>query len=109
MFINDLFLKEAEVNHNTSSGTGSSIISSNPDGYASEEDDQSILKLSDLRKTRLTLGQLNKLRKMSAIVSEHLRIQADMHKYAATAIAETHRLSFELYKDIEKCLTSTKS
>ena len=54
-------------------------------------------------------AQLNKLRKMSAIVSEHLRIQADMHKYAATAIAETHRLSFELYKDIEKCLTSTKS
>jgi hypothetical protein len=67
MFINDLFLKEAEVNHNTSAGTGSSIISANPDGYASEEDDQSILKLSDLRKTRLTLGQLNKLRKMNDI------------------------------------------
>ena len=33
-----------------------------PQGYSSEEDDQSILKLSDLRKTRLTLGQLNKLR-----------------------------------------------
>lgn len=53
-------------------------------------------------------AQLNKLRKMSVIVSEHLRIQADMHKYAAQAIAETHKLSFELYKDIEKCLSSTK-
>jgi len=67
MFINDLFLKEAEVNHNTSSGTGTSIISANPDGYASEEDDQSILKLSDMRKTRLTLGQLNKLRIMNDV------------------------------------------
>ena len=38
------------------------VIKPNPMGYASEEDDQSILKLSDLRKTRLTLGQLNKLR-----------------------------------------------
>lgn len=31
-------------------------------GYSSEEDDQSVLKLSDMRKTRLTLGQLNRLR-----------------------------------------------
>jgi len=54
-------------------------------------------------------AQLHKLKKMSVIVSEHLRIQADMHKYAAAAIAETHKLSFELYRDIEKCLTSTKS
>lgn len=38
------------------------VIKSLPKGYGSEEDDQSVLKLSDLRKTRLTLGQLNKLR-----------------------------------------------
>lgn len=37
-------------------------VESLPQGYASEEDDQTVLKLSDMRKTRLTLGQLNKLR-----------------------------------------------
>lgn len=37
-------------------------IESLPTGYSTEDDDQSVLKLSDLRKTRLTLGQLNKLR-----------------------------------------------
>ena len=52
MFINDLF-EDNESND---------VIKSLPQGYGSEEDDQSILKLSDLRKTRLTLGQLNKLR-----------------------------------------------
>ena len=39
-----------------------STVEKLPQGYSSEEDDQSILKLSDLRKTRLTLGQLNRLR-----------------------------------------------
>lgn len=36
----------------------------NPDakGYSTEKDDQSVLKLHDLRKTRLTLAQLNRLR-----------------------------------------------
>lgn len=54
MFINDLLLE-------------SDTIEKNPDGYASEEDDQSILKLSDMRKTRLTLSQLNKLRIMNDV------------------------------------------
>ena len=31
-------------------------------GYQSEKDDKSTMKLSDLRKTRLTLAHLNKLR-----------------------------------------------
>jgi hypothetical protein len=31
-------------------------------GYQSEKDDKSVMKLSDLRKTRLTLAHLNKLR-----------------------------------------------
>jgi hypothetical protein len=31
-------------------------------GYNSAADDQSVMKLSDLRKTRLTLGDLNRLR-----------------------------------------------
>jgi hypothetical protein len=42
-------------------------IEPTPKGYATEKDDQSILSLADLRKTRLTLGQLNKLRKMNDI------------------------------------------
>ncbi len=33
-----------------------------PLGYSTEKDDNSVQKLSDLRKTRLTLGHLNKLR-----------------------------------------------
>jgi hypothetical protein len=43
------------------------IIEPTPTGYATEKDDQSILKLSDMRKTRLTLGQLNKLRMMNDV------------------------------------------
>lgn len=38
------------------------VIKANPDGYASEKDDNTVLKLKDLRKTRLTLAHLNKLR-----------------------------------------------
>jgi hypothetical protein len=33
-----------------------------PAGYRTEKDDHSVMKLSDLRKTRLTLAHLNKLR-----------------------------------------------
>lgn len=55
MFINDLFLKE------------NSAVKPTPVGYATEEDDQSTLSLSDMRKTRLTLGQLNKLRMMNDV------------------------------------------
>jgi hypothetical protein len=33
-----------------------------PEGYHSEKDDNSVMKLKDLRKTRLTLGHINKLR-----------------------------------------------
>jgi len=36
-------------------------------GYYDPEDDNSQLKMSDLRKTRLTLLQLNKLRKMDDV------------------------------------------
>ena len=50
----------------------SSVIEELPQGYSTEDDDQSILKLSDMRKTRLTLGQLNKLRMMNDVKSiEH--------------------------------------
>lgn len=36
-------------------------------GHQSEQDDQSVMKLSDLRKTRLTLAHLNRLRQASDV------------------------------------------
>jgi len=33
-----------------------------PEGYQNEKDDQSVAKMSDSRKTRLTLAHLNQLR-----------------------------------------------
>lgn len=47
--------------------TESSLIEPTPRGYENEDDNQSVLKLSDMRKTRLTLGQLNKLRQMNDV------------------------------------------
>lgn len=43
------------------------VIQDDPKGYRSEKDDNSSLRLSDLRKTRLTLNALNKLRVMNDI------------------------------------------
>lgn len=36
-------------------------------GYISPEDDNSVPRLKDLRKTKLTLGQINRLRKISDV------------------------------------------
>lgn len=47
------------------------------------------------------LDQLNRIKQMSTAVAEHLRVQIDVHKYAAAAIAETHKMSFDLYKEID--------
>ena len=41
------------------------VFEQETDGYRTEKDDNTTLKLSDLRKTKLTLMQLNKLRKMN--------------------------------------------
>jgi len=77
MFITELFLLEQSPD----------TIVPTPPGYASEEDDQSILKLSDMRKTRLTLGQLNKLRMMNDIRrvehEEKLKTVSTQYKPAA--------------------------
>ena len=43
------------------------IFEPNPAGYATEKDDNSAEKLSDLRKTKLTLKQLNRLRIMNDV------------------------------------------
>ena len=45
----------------------SSVIEPNPLGYSTDADDQTELKLSDVRKTRLTLSQINKLRVLNDI------------------------------------------
>lgn len=55
MYVTELFMNET------------TIVEPTPPGYATEKDDQSILKLSDLRKTRLTLAQINRLRKINDI------------------------------------------
>jgi len=49
---------------------------------------------------------LGKLKQMSATVAEHLKIQVDIHKYAAAAIHESHKLSFDLYKEIDGYMKS---
>lgn len=43
------------------------IFDTNPTGYSTEKDDNSVVKLSDLRKTKLTLKQLNRLRIMNDV------------------------------------------
>lgn len=43
------------------------LFTQNPTGYSTEKEDSSTLKLSDLRKTRLTLAQLQKLRQMNDV------------------------------------------
>jgi len=38
-----------------------------PNGYGDEADDKSVMTLSDVRKTRLSLAQINKLRVLNDI------------------------------------------
>ena len=45
------------------------MFSSTPAGYHNEEDDNTPLKLSDMRKTKITLMQLNRLRVMDDVRS----------------------------------------
>lgn len=56
-------------------------------GRRSEEEDNTPLKLSDLRKTRLSLEQINRLRMMNDVRSlEHEKHLEKIHKqYAAPA------------------------
>jgi hypothetical protein len=58
-------------------------------GYESEQDDQTTMKLSDLRKTRLTLAHLNRLRQASDIRKfEHEKnIQQIQGQYKAAPAA----------------------
>jgi hypothetical protein len=43
------------------------IFEPTPAGYATEKEDNSAVKLSDLRKTKLTIKQINRLRIMNDV------------------------------------------
>jgi hypothetical protein len=45
----------------------SPIIEPLPTGYGDEKEDQTTLKLADMRKTRLTFAQLNRIRIMNDV------------------------------------------
>jgi len=60
------------------------VFETDETGYYDPEDDNSELKLSDLRKTRLTLLQLSKLRKMDDVRAYE---QAQKIKYVQTQYA----------------------
>lgn len=45
----------------------SEIFKPMPDGYSTEKEDNSAVKLSDVRKTRLSLAQINRLRVMNDV------------------------------------------
>ena len=56
-----------------------------PAGYQSEKDDHTALKLSDLRKTKLTLKQLNRLRIMNDVrkLEHEKKVEAVQNQYKA--------------------------
>lgn len=56
-----------------------------PVGYSTEKEDNSPLKLSDLRKTKLTLKQLNRLRIMNDVrkLEHEKKIDAVQQQYKA--------------------------
>ena len=45
----------------------SELFEPTPDGYRDEKEDNSVQKLSDVRKTRLSLAQINRLRTMNDV------------------------------------------
>ena len=77
MVISELFICEMEA--------GTDVIEPTPIGYSTEKEDQSTLKLSDMRKTRLTLAQLNKLRILNDIraVEHSMKVKSLAAQYKA--------------------------
>jgi hypothetical protein len=61
-----------------------------PTGYQTEKDDNSAVKLRDLRKTKLTLKQLNRLRIMNDIrkLEHEKKIEAVQSQYKAAPAAQ---------------------
>tara|TARA_B110000977_G_scaffold85900_1_gene114481 strand:- start:582 stop:806 length:225 start_codon:yes stop_codon:yes gene_type:complete len=57
------------------------MFDSSREGYETEEDDNTTLSLNDLRKTKLTLMQLNRLRIMDDVRTfEQERKKEEVHK-----------------------------
>lgn len=56
-----------------------------PEGYRTEKDDNTPLKLSDLRKTKLTIKQLNRLRIMNDVrkLEHEQKLETVRTQYAA--------------------------
>jgi len=60
-----------------------------PNGYSTDKEDNSVLKISDLRTTRLDLAQLNKLRKMNDVrnIEQQEKIKTISKQYKPPAAA----------------------
>jgi len=60
-----------------------------PAGYQTEKDDNTAVKLSDLRKTKLTIKQLNRLRIMNDVrkLEHEKKIETVQTQYKAPAAA----------------------
>jgi hypothetical protein len=56
-------------------------------GYSTEKDDNTALKLSDLRKTKLTIKQLNRLRIMNDVrkLEHEKKVNSVQQQYKAPA------------------------
>jgi len=65
------------------------IFETIPDGYSTDKEDNTVLKLSDLRTTRLDLTQLNKLRKMNDVrnIEQQEKIKTISKQYKPPAAA----------------------
>ena len=65
------------------------IFEPTPAGYSTEKDDHTTLKLSDLRKTKLTLKQLNRLRIMNDVrkLEHEKKIDSVQQQYKVPAAA----------------------
>ena len=63
------------------------IFEPTPTGYTTEKDDNSAVKLSDLRKTKLTLKQLNRLRIMNDVrkLEHEQKLDSVRNQYKAPA------------------------
>ena len=63
------------------------VFEQETDGYRTEKDDNTVLKLSDLRKTKLTLKQLNRLRIMNDVrkLEHEKKLETVQDQYKAPA------------------------
>jgi hypothetical protein len=63
------------------------IFEPTPTGHSTEKDDNTALKLSDLRKTKVTLKQLNRLRIMNDVrkLEHEKKIESVKLQYKAPA------------------------